>query len=816
MNLSDLKPGEKAFIVKIRGRGSFRKRLTEMGFVKGKQIEYLQQAPLNDPVIFKIMGFEVSLRKSEAFLVEIEYVPNKDNSEITTIQTFELTEDIPVSIREKTKHIHIALVGNPNCGKTTLFNYCTGLSEHVGNYSGVTVDLKTGNYKYKDYTFEITDLPGTYSLSAYSPEELYVRHHLMNEFPDVIINVVDSSNIERNLYLTTQLIDMDLRVVIALNMYDELEQKGDKFQYEKMGAMLGIPMIPTVSSRGRGIIALFNQVIDLYEDKNSLYRHIHINYGENIESSISKIQVELKKNKSLLDKYSSRFIALKLLENDKEITKIMTECNNLEVIQKVTLSQFKKLEKDLGETAETIIADAKYGFIEGALLETYKKNPTPFRKKSRVIDKILINKWLGFPIFLLFLWLTFEGTFIIGEYPVLWIKQAVELLHQFLETILPLSIFKDLLLDGVIQGVGGVLVFLPNILLLFFFIALMEDTGYMARAAFIMDKLMHGIGLHGKSFIPLFMGFGCNVPAIMATRTIESRTDRLVTMLINPLMSCSARLPIYILIVGTFFSRHAGSVIFLIYITGIVLAALLSLFLKKVVFKKSEVPFVMELPSYRIPTFRNIFRHMWQKAKQYLKKMSGVILIASIIIWSLSYFPTAPHTKSKLVQIQQLVKTPSLTNFQREKLTALYKDFKYQTIKNSYLSKIGRWVEPVMTPLGFDWRITVSLMAGITGKEVVVSTLAVLFNGDELSQNTFTLNKSLLKATKPDGTQLFTIPVVFAFLIFILVYFPCIATIVTIKKESGYWKWAIYTVLFSSLLAWLLALLIKIVATWLL
>lgn len=816
MLLTDLKPGEKAFIIRVKGRGSFRKRILEMGFVKGKVVEYLQQAPLNDPIAFKILDSEVSLRKSEASLIEVEYINQEFYEKTNDFSTFEsLIEQIP-SLREKSNTIHIALVGNPNCGKTTLFNYCTGLSEHVGNYSGVTVDLKKGIYRYKNYKFEITDLPGTYSLSAYTPEELYVRNYLMNEFPDVVINVVDASNLERNLFLTTQLIDMDLRVVIALNMFDELEKKGDRFNFDKMGAMLGIPIVPTVSSRGRGILALFDNIIQIHENKDSFYRHIHIYYGENIEKSIKTVQQEIQKNKSFIDKYSSRYVALKLLEKDKEIERLIKKCSNYDTLKTIVEKQIDILEKDYGEPVETIIADAKYGFIDGALAENYKKNKQPLKQFSKKIDKLLINRFLGLPIFLLFLWLTFEGTFFLGQFPVAWIQNIIDLLSNNVSQWLPESVFKDLLIDGIFKGVGGVLVFLPNILLLFFFIAIMEDTGYMARAAFIMDKIMHAIGLHGKSFIPLFMGFGCNVPAIMSTRTIESKTDRIVTMLINPFMSCSARLPIYILITGAFFNKNAGTVIFLIYLMGILLAGILSLIFKKTIFKKNEVPFVMELPPYRIPTSRNLFKHMWQKAKQYLKKMSGIILIASIIIWTLSYFPHSPITKTKTLQIASMMQKNNLNEIQKQKLEKLYQNYLQFTIKNSYLGQLGQSIEPAIKPLGFDWRIAVSLMAGITGKEVVVSTLAVLFNNHPLQSNQTSLQLSLQNARNSNGEILFTIPVIMAFLMFVLIYFPCVAVIAAIKKESGTAKWAIFEILFTTLLAWLMAFLTKILITWLL
>ncbi len=811
MLLTELKPGEKAYIVKVKGRGSFRKRILEMGFIRGQKVEYIQQAPLNDPIAFKILNSEVSLRKSEAALIEVQYEPiavKKTNQTLLSQHSEKITNE------NNTDIIQVALVGNPNSGKTTLFNYCTGLSEHVGNYAGVTVDIKRGTYKYKGYTFELIDLPGTYSLSSYTPEEEFVQNFLLNSFPDIVINVVDASNLERNLYLTTQLIDMDLRVVVALNMYDELQKRGDLFNYQKMGSMLGMAMVPTVSNRGRGIFNLFDEVIKLYEDQQNVYRHIHINYGENIESAIYELQQELKKNKSLLDKYSSRFLSLKLLENDKSIIQLIQSCHNAEKIFQIAEKQKQIIEKDTGESVETVIADSKYGFITGALEENYIKNKQSLKNLSKKIDSVLINRILGLPIFFLLLWLVFEATFFLGNYPVEWIEDGIDFLNEQVKLLLPASILKDLITDGIIQGVGGVMVFLPNIMLLFFFIAIMEDTGYMARAAFIMDKLMHKIGLHGKSFIPMFMGFGCNVPAIMATRTIESKSDRLTTILINPLMSCSARLPIYVIFTGTFFGKHAGTAIFLIYVTGIILAGLLSLLLKKTVFKKTEVPFVMELPPYRIPTSRNLIKHMWQKAKQYLKKMSGVILLASIIIWALSYFPTSIHTKQAEQKIQNLLTQLPEGSKQYETLMSTQTElFKYR-LENSYIGQIGKSIEPLMRPLGFDWRITVSLIAGISGKEVVVSTLSVLFNDKQT--NNISLNDSLRKATNYNHEPLFTIPVVVALLIFILIYFPCIATIVTIKKETASWKWATLVVIFSTLLAWLISFVFKTIASWIL
>ncbi len=643
MTLFDLEQGEKGVIVKIRGRGAFRKRITEMGFVKGKVVTVVKKAPLRDPIEYNIMGYEVSLRQSEARLVEVISEKDWDQSQITD-KKFNGTIDeklLKTTARKKGKVIDVALVGNPNSGKTTIFNCASKSREHVGNYGGVTVDSKQAKFELDGYIFNIIDLPGTYSLTAYSPEELYVRKYILGFHPDIIINVIDASNIERNLYLTTQLIDMDIKVVVALNMFDEMKNKGDKFDYGSLGEMTGIPFVPTVGSKGKGITDLFKKVIEVFEDNEPTVRHIHINYGKIVESSINNIQNEIRKNKGVVDKVSSRFYAIKLLEKDKSAHFSLSRTKNYQNIKKTVEREIEKLELTYKDDSETLITDAKFGFINGALKETLK--PSQFKKKlktdTEIIDTFLTHKIFGFPIFIFFLWIMFQATFKLGEYPKTWIEYLVELSGNGLNVLLPDSIIKDLLINGIINGVGGVIVFLPNILILFFFISLMEDTGYMARAAFIMDKLMHKIGLHGKSFIPLIMGFGCNVPAIMATRTLQNKNDRLLTMLINPFMSCSARLPVYILIIGAFFHEYEVTVLFSVYLIGILFAIFFAILFKKTIFKSHEAPFVMELPPYRLPTFKTTLLHMWHKGSQYLKKMGGVILAAALIIWALGYFP---------------------------------------------------------------------------------------------------------------------------------------------------------------------------------
>ncbi|HEY5591755.1 MAG TPA: ferrous iron transport protein B [Paludibacter sp.] len=810
-HLSDIKTGDEAIITKVLGHGAFRKRITEMGFVKGEKVIVIKNAPLQDPVEYEIMGYKVSLRRSEAELVEVISV--EDAASLSEIK-FEGTIDedtLKVSALEKGKVINVALVGNPNCGKTTLFNFASGSHERVGNYSGVTVDAKEAILKKDGYIIKIVDLPGTYSITEYSPEELYVRMHITEKMPDIVINVIDSSNLKRNLFLTTQLIDMNIKVVIALNMFDELEKKGVKFDYDDLGKMMGIPIIPTVASKGKGVDELFSKLIDVYEDRDPSVRHIHINYGPLIEEALKKIQDAIWKNPKITDKLSSRYVAIKLLETDKTTLSQLKEFSNYNQIKDLTERTIVDLEKEYGERSETIITDAKYGFIDGALKETYKEPKKDRYKIKRELDDMLTHKIWGFPIFLFLMWLMFQGTFTLGSYPMHWIDSGVGLLSDWLQNIMPVGALRDLVVDGIIGGVGGVIIFLPNIMILFFFISLMEDTGYMARASFIMDKLMHKIGLHGKSFIPLVMGFGCNVPAIMATRTLDNKKDRILTMIITPFMSCSARLPVYVLLISAIFPQNQGLVLFTIYLFGIMLAVVTALIMKRVVFAKKEVPFVMELPPYRIPTMKNTSLHMWHKGQQYLKKMGNVILLASILIWALGYFPRhIEYSKNYDDQITSIQSDNQLApNDKVNKLSQLEVSKESERQEKSYIGQLGHAIEPLIRPLGFDWKMGVSIITGLAAKEIVVSTMGILYQADPKAKETSgTLQHKIIEQThnngKHIGQKVFTPLVSFGFMLFILIYFPCVAVIAAIKKESS-WGWAVFTMVYTTAIAWLVA-----------
>lgn len=819
MRLSELKTGEKGVIVKVMGHGGFRKRIVEMGFIKGKTVEVLLNAPLKDPIKYKVLGYEISLRRQEADMIEVVSEEEGSKQLLEPELHKELSES--VSIKDdylkqvalgKRRTINVALVGNPNCGKTTLFNLASGAHEHVGNYSGVTVDAKEGFFDFQGYHFRIVDLPGTYSLSAYTPEEIYVRRHIVDETPDVIINVLDTSNLERNLYLTTQLIDMNVRMVVALNMYDEFEASGNVLDYNLLGELFGVPMVPTVCKKNIGIDRLFHIVINLYEgcdfvDKKGrinpevakdivdwhnqlpdagvhekhpedyanergpigkVYRHIHINHGPDLEKAINYLKDEISKNEFIRHKYSTRFLAIKLLENDSDIEFLIRSLPNGSSILSMRDKAAKRIYETINEDSESAITDAKYGFISGALKETFTDNHLEKAQTTKMLDAIVTHRFFGFPIFFLFMYLMFQGTFVLGKYPMMGIEWLVEAMGGIVREHMSAGPLKDMLVDGIIGGVGGVIVFLPNILLLYFFISLMEDSGYMARAAFIMDKIMHKMGLHGKSFIPLIMGFGCNVPAVMASRTIENRKSRLITMLVNPLMSCSARLPIYLLLVGTFFPSNASFILLLIYVIGILLAVIIARLFSRFLIKGDDTPFVMELPPYRMPTAKAIFRHTWEKGAQYLKKMGGVIMIASIVIWFLGYYP---NHDAYATQVEQQ--------------------------ENSYIGQIGKAIEPVLEPLGFDWKLGIGLLSGVGAKELVVSTLGVLYTND--------VNTDAVSL----GERIPITPLVaFCYMLFVLIYFPCIATLAAIKQESGGWKWALFAAGYTTALAWFLTFIV--------
>ena len=786
VKLSDLQIGEKGVIVKVHGHGGFRKRIVEMGFIQGKEVEVVHAAPLMDPMEYKILGYHVSLRKSEASQIEVisveeaEHLAAEHNpstgqfvsmcpgcTEVNckfreALQVNTTEEDILMrGAAEKRKEITVALVGNPNSGKTSLFNAASGSHERVGNYSGVTVDVVKGSMYYKGYHFTLIDLPGTYSLSAYSPEEKYVLGSIVNDQPDVILNVIDSTNLERNLYLTTQLIDMNVRMVVALNMFDELEDRGDELNYSALQELLGVPMVPTVTTKNKGIATLFDTIIAVYEESDlpmpegvapsgvqRVLKHIHVHHGQVLERGIDSIREVIHKNPNAMDRFTPRYMALRLLLKDKQMEDFLDCFANKQEILNVRDRAVSEIEREMDDTVENAIMDAKYGFIDGALRETLRRGqPRKAKTLTEKIDSVVTHRVWGFPIFILILFIIFEATFTLGQYPMDWIDSLFAFLGDAARNVLPQGWLQSVVCDGIISGVGAVVVFLPNILILFFFISLLESTGYMARAAFIMDKIMHIIGLHGRSFIPLMMGFGCNVPAVMATRTIENRNARMITMLINPLMSCNARLPIYLLLTGAFFSGWMGGLVILcIYLGGVLLAGLMAKIFSKTLFTHDETPFVMELPPYRVPTAKSLMRDTWDKGKQYLHKIATIVLIGTLVVWALSYFPNGGN------------------------------------LETSYLAAIGRFIQPALAPLGFNWQMSVGVLSGVAAKEIVVSTI-------EMLGAVSTMNPAIA----------------LSLMVFTLIYFPCVATIGAIKSESGGWKWALFTVCYTLVLAWIVS-----------
>jgi len=795
MKLSELKTGESGVIVHVHGHGGFRKRIIEMGFIKGEPITALLNAPLRDPVKYKVMDYEVSLRRAEAELVEVvseaeaaQYEAEHNLGANPAAGLQRNRTDVPATAKQpaddsgterlrrvalmKEKELSVVFVGNPNCGKTSLFNIASGAHERVGNYSGVTVDAKVGEFDFEGYHFSLVDLPGTYSLTAYTPEELYVRKYIIEKTPDLIINVVDASNLERNLYLTAQLIDMDVPMIMALNMYDELRESGNHLDMLQLGRLLGVPIVPTVGRTGEGVKELFRQIIAIEEGRQAISRHIHVNHGSLLEENISKIEKLIRLNPEPHHNYSGRFLAIKMLENDSQVEGIIRTLANADAIIAERKQCQQDIENEINEDSESAITDAKYGFVQGALKECYKKTYKYNRLLTKRIDAVVTSNIWGYPIFLLLMYVMFYCTFNIGQYPMDWIDMLVAWIGRQVSDLMADGPLKDLIVDGIIGGVGGVIVFLPNIMILYAFISWMEDSGYMSRTAFIMDRIMHKMGLHGKSFIPMIMGFGCNIPAIMATRTIEDRKSRLITMLITPLMSCSARLPVYIIIIGAFFPRNSALVLFSLYVTGIVMSILMAKLFSRYVVRGESSPFVMELPPYRLPSMKSVSRHTWEKGRQYLKKMGTTILAASIIVWALSYFPR----HDELPGTRQL--------------------------EHSYIGQIGKAIEPVIRPCGMHWKEGVSIVTGIGAKEIVASTMGVLYSNDNKqgASEEATEGATLSRLLRNSGL---TPLAAFAFLIFVLLYMPCIPTCICIKNESGSWRWALFTIGYTTALAWL-------------
>ena len=761
--------GSTVQVVRVMGDGAFRLRLLEMGFVRGAQVTVIKNAPLQDPVEYMIMGTHISLRHSEAAKIEIT---DKDAEFCDMDDAFKGIVETEVAGLDPMADnvLRVVLIGNPNCGKTSLFNSVTGAKEKVGNYGGVTVDSKEGWFNINGHKVQLVDLPGTYSLTEFSPEEMYVRTYIRDNHPDAILNIVDAGNLERNLYLTTQIMDMNIPMVIALNMWDELEKSGDKLDIEMMSRLLGARMIPITAFNGRGVKELLRATMETINESEKETKHHNVNYGTLIEDSLK----ELGGMCPNLDRYT----VLKVIENDQHAIDLLNSQDNAEEVKAAAAEMRQRIERDYNSDIVSIISDLKYGFVRGALAEALTPNPnrtTGETKPGYSMDRLLTNKWLALPILLVLMWLMFEATFTLGAYPQEWIENGIGWIGEWVSSVMPDGILRDLIVDGIIGGVGGVLVFLPQILILFFFISLLEDSGYMARAAFIVDRVMHRVGLHGKSFIPYLIGFGCGVPAIMATRTLENRRDRLVTILTVPFMSCSARLPAYLLLVAAFFTAKQGLILMSIYLVGILVAAITAIILSKTILKHDKTQFVMELPPYRRPTARNATIHMWSKGKQYLQKMATVILAASIIVWALGYFPRHEG------------QTPQ------------------QQIENSFMGQMGKAIEPLVEPLGFNWQMGVSVLTGAAAKEIVVSTMGVLYTGEaDADEESTPLKEKLQTATKPDGEHVFNPIVAYSFMLFILLYFPCIAALAAIRREAGT-KWMVFEIFYTTAVAWLVS-----------
>jgi ferrous iron transport protein B len=714
------------------------------------------------------------------------------------------------------KRLSIALAGNPNSGKTTIFNNITGTRQKVGNWPGVTVEKKEGSINKSGYDLKIIDLPGTYSLTPFSIEEIVARNFILDERPDVVIDIIDASNLERSLYLATQLREIDCKVLFALNMADVARTRGIKIDEKKLSELLAVPVVFTIGNKNKGIETLLKKAIELAESDDVIPKKRKVKYSKDIEDSISKIERFIENHAADSIPYNIRWTAIKLLEDDKIVKERVLEKTGKigEDILREIDNQRNFLVDRFDDDPEIIMTDERYGFIAGIIMEALTTSTKQRVDISRNVDLVLTNRFVGFPIFIFFIWAMFQLTFSLGAYPMDWINSGINLFSTLLAHVLPDNIFKDFLINGVIAGVGSVMVFLPNILILFFCIALFEDTGYMSRAAFLMDKIMHLIGLHGKSFIPMLMGFGCNVPAIMASRTLESEKDRTLTILITPFMSCSARLPVYIILAGAFFGAKAGTVIFGIYLLGIILSIITGRLFRSTLLRGADAPFVMELPPYRIPMIKSLLIHMWDRSKMFLKKMGGYILAGSVVVWTLTAFPhNISYSKNYDLEIEQVK-----INFQTEieatqesdkallaqkrdvAVSELITEKKAEKAEKSFMGRIGKVVAPIFSPIGIDWRGSVALLTGFVAKEIVVSTMGILYAADEREDSEALKNALLSSGMTPSAAL--------AMMVFVLLYMPCIATLAAIRRETASLKWMIFSISYSTLLAWGMAFLV--------
>ena len=697
--------------------------------------------------------------------------------------------------------IFVALAGNPNAGKTSLFNKLVGANQKVGNFSGVTVEKHEGVIEHRGYQIKVIDLPGTYSLTTYSPEEIVTREYIIHQEPDVVINVVDTTNLERNLYLTTQLIDIQANLIVALNMYDEVEAQKTTIDLDQLEKLIGTHFIPTSAANGSGISDLLDHIVDLYSGNISIKKN-KLSFSTLLEEFIDRLVEILSADHELSEKYHPRWLAIKLLVSDKDVYKLVRDNPIWIKLNDVLTEALHSTKKEFDSDPELLLKEERHAFIRGAIKETVTYAPKKKRTTTEIIDSILINRITGLPLFLFFMWAMFQLTFTLGNKPMEWIQYFFDWFGSAVSAIITEPTARSIIVDGIIAGVGGVVVFLPNIMILFFFLSFLEGTGYMARAAFVIDKIMHKVGLHGKSFIPMITGFGCSVPAFMATRTLKNKSDRITTLLIIPFMSCSAKFPVYVLIAGTFFSTaEAGNILFGIYLLGILIALITARLLKSTVFHGESEPFVMELPPYRMPSFRILVLQMWQKASLYLRKAGTIILAASILIWIASNYPISSEIFEEYEQIKNDVTlSEEYNDIEKVKIiTKLELQESGQQLEHSFAGRFGKFIEPIVAPLGFDWKLGIALVAGIAAKEIVVSTMGTLYSLGDVDESSHDLRNKLLANSNYNKA------VAIALMVFVLLYIPCFAASIVFHREAGKWKWTLFYGAYTMTVAWIMA-----------